>query len=375
MPQAKLTDVAIRALPLSEQGQITHWDQTMPGFGLRVSQGGTKTFVVIYGPTRRRNTVGRYGQVSLKQAREEARRLQAGLTLGLVEKVTSPTYNEARDQFLEHCTAKNRPKTVYEYQRHLKGHFAFGRTRLADIGKPDIQRRLAKMKNTPSELHHSFVALKVFLNWAVSEQMIDTNPIATMKVPTNNKPRERILSETELLEVYSKAKEQSWPYGAIVQLLILTGQRKSEIGSLEWSWIDQEDHTITLPSHFTKNGKPHRFPYGDLAAQIIAQLPQLDDTYLFPGHTKKAVLFNGWSKCKKRFDEELPDVEPFTLHDLRRTFSSNLAMLGTPIHATEKLLNHQSGTISGVAAVYNRHSYMAEMQEAVSAYDRYIKSI
>ena len=375
MPQVKLSDVAIRALPLPPQGQVTHWDETLPGFGVRVSQGGTKTFIVIYGPTRRRYTVGRYGQVSLKQAREEARKLQAGLTLGIIEKKKSPIYTDARDQFLEHCRAKNRPKTVYEYARHLKGNFPFGRTRLADIQRHDIQRRLNKMKDTPSERHHAFVAFKCFLNWAVSEEMIEVNPVANLKLPNANKPRERFLTEDELREVFTKAQEQPWPYGSILQLLILTGQRKMEIGSLEWSWIDQEDQTITLPGHFTKNGKPHRFPYGNIAANIFETLPQTDETYVFPGHTKNAVIFNGWSKCKKRFDEGLDDVEPFTLHDLRRTFSSNLAMLGTPIHVTEKLLNHISGTISGVAAIYNRHSYMDEMREAVSAYDEYLENL
>lgn len=369
-----MTDIAIRALMPPDKGQVTHWDDSLPGFGVRVSQGGTKTFIVISGPTRRRFTIGRFGQVSLKQARDESRKLQAGLTLGIVEKKTSPTFIEAKDLFLDTCEAKNRPNTVYEYRRHLKNHFAFGRTRLAEIQRHDIQRRLNKLQSTPAEQHHAYVTLKVFFNWAVSEDLIETSPLASMRLPNRSKPRERVLSEYELKQVFDLARTHPWPYGQIVQLLILTGQRRSEIGGLRWEWIDREDRTITLPADFTKNRQTHRFPFGRLVAAIFDSLPETGE-FVFPGKTKQSTVFNGFSKCKERFDRDLGNVAHYTLHDLRRTFSSNLAMLGTPIHVTEKLLNHKSGTISGVAAVYNRHSYMDEMRRAVRTHDQYLDSL
>lgn len=364
MPQTKLSDVLIRSLPLPERGQVTYWDTALPGFGVRVSQGGTKSFVVIYGPTRKRFTIGRYGPISLKQAREEAKKLQAGLTLGVVEKTISPTFYDAKKLFLESCRAKNRPRTVYDYNRHLKRHFPFGKTRLADITRADIQRRLNGLKDTPSERHHAFVTAKIFFNWAVQEEMIVTNPIGSMKSPTKQVARERVLSEDELCTVFQKAQTHPWPFGPIMQLLILTGQRRGEIGGLRWSWIDEGGQIITLPAEFTKNRQTHRFPYGAKASELLATLPRMGK-FVFPARTRGGTSFNGWGKCKERFDNELEGVAHYTLHDLRRTFSSNLAMLGVPIHVTEKLLNHKSGTISGVAAVYNRHSYVIEMREAV----------
>jgi len=257
---------------------------------------------------------------------------------------------------------------------HLNRHFTFGRTRLSDISRADIQRRLNKLKDTRAEQFHAFVTIKIFFNWALQEQLLTSNPMASLKIANRSKPRERILCEAELCEVYTKAKEQPWPYGSILQLLILTGQRRSEVGSLKWSWIDRKDQTITFPATFTKNGQSHRIPYGDKVAEILNALPEMDD-FVFPGRIKSACPFNGWSKSKKRFDETLENVEPYVLHDLRRTFSSNLAMLGTPIHVTEKLLNHISGTISGVAAIYNRHSYMDEMRQAVSQFDEYLEDL
>jgi len=368
MAQTKLTDVVIKNLPTPAKGQTTHWDVTLPGFGVRVSQGGTKSFVVIHGPNRKRFTLGRYGPISLKNAREEARRLQAGLTLGIVEQTRSPTFDEAKELFLEACRAKNRPRTVYDYTRHLKRHFSFGRTRLNEISRADLQRRIQALKDTPSEQHHAFVTAKVFFNWAVAEELVSANPLGSMKSPVKQTSCERVLSLPELQEVYTKALSHPWPFGPIMQLLILTGQRRGEIGGLEWQWIDEVDRAITLPGHFTKNRQTHRLPYGDLVASLFRSLPRTGE-HVFPARAAAGTHFNGWGKCKARFDQELSGVEPYTLHDLRRTFSSNLAMLGTPIHVTERLLNHKSGTISGVAAVYNRHSYMDEMRAAIASYE------
>lgn len=374
MPQTKLTDVTIRSLNAPEKGQVTHWDTALPGFGVRVSQGGTKTFIVIHGPTRKRHSIGRYGTLTLKQARDEAKRLQAALVLGTVEETTSVSFNEARERFLESCRAKNRPRTVYDYTRHLNRHFAFGKTKLSDIKRTDIQRRLARLKDTPSEQHHAYVTAKIFFNWAVQEELIAVSPIANMKLPKRMQSRERVLSDAELREVYQAAKAHPWPFGPIVQLLILTGQRRGEIGGLKWDWIDLENQMITLPADQTKNRQTHRFPFADATLELLNSLPYMGD-YVFPARTDENKHFNGWGKCKKRFDEKLEGVEPYTLHDLRRTFSSNLAKLGTPIHVTEKLLNHKSGSISGVAAVYNRHSYLDEMLQAVRTYEDYLRTL
>ena len=371
MPTNHLTDLSIRALPPPPSGQSTHWDHGLPGFGVRVSQGGTKTFVVVHGVERRRYTLGRFPAISLKQARDEAKRLQAGLTLGLIERRPSPKYTDALELFLAATAQKNRPRTVNDYRRLLTRHFAFGLKRLGEISRADIQAKLNRLRDIPSEQRHAFVIAKIFFNWAAREEHIDANPIASMQAPSRPNVRERVLRPEELAAIFTKAGDRPWPFGPIVQLLALTGQRRGEIAALHWSWIDQTERLITLPSSFTKNHRTHTLPYGDRVAAVLETLPQMGE-YVFPGRTEKAPHFNGWGKCKQQFDGTLADVGPFVLHDLRRTFSSTMAQLGTPIHVTEKLLNHVSGTISGVAAIYNRHSYIDEMRTAIAAYDDYL---
>ena len=143
---------------------------------------------------------------------------------------------------------------------------------------------------------------------------------------------------------------------------------------MRWDWIDKLEKTVTLPAELTKNGRTHSLPFGRLATEILEQVPETSD-YLFPARSGKGPVFNGWGKSFERFCSTLVDVEPFTLHDLRRTFATAHAKLGTPIHVTERLLNHVSGTISGVAAIYNRHDYMNEMRSAQHAYEEYIASL
>lgn len=377
MPKLQLTDIALKSLNPPERGQETYWDNKLSGFGCRVSQGGQKTFIVMHGPreARRRKVVGKYPLTSLKDAREEAKKLLAGLTLGVVEEAPkrSISFTEARELFLEQAQQRVRPRTAQDYKRLLSRHFAFKGKKLTEITKQDIQNSLSKLLKTPSEHHHAYVAIRIFFNWAYQEELIDQNPADRLQKPKRTPSRERVLDERELAEVFSHAQEHPWPYGAIVSLCILTGQRRGEIAMLEWDWIDLEEQTITWSGERVKNGRTHTIPFGSVTKELLQSLPRFNQ-YVFSGKTDDSAIFNGWGKCKKRFDAELENVAPYTLHDLRRTFSTTHAKIGTAIHITEKLLNHVSGSFSGVAAVYNRYSYMDEMREAVERYENHISA-
>lgn len=174
------------------------------------------------------------------------------------------------------------------------------------------------------------------------------------------KSRDRVLDDDELAKVWRTAQAIGYPYGTIVQLLILTGQRSGEIAALQWDWIGGD--VITIPASATKNARATTIPLGPMTQASIDTIPRLGPL-LFParGYTDKP--FRGFGVSKIVLDK--CGVTNFTHHDLRRTFATNLAALGTPIHVTEKLLNH----VSGVVAIYNRHSYMEEMRAAVRQWE------
>ncbi|GIT90193.1 integrase [Jannaschia pagri] len=364
-----LTDLLIKRLKAPEKGQKTYYDDALPGFGVRVSQGGSKSFVVLYGRDRRRRTLGKYPDLKLAEARKLAKQAQVDVMFEEEHPSLPPmTFDEARRKFLDDCEARNRPKTVVEYRRLLHRHFTF-KGDLSSITRRDVARAVEKINARPSEQHHAFVAIRTMMNWCVKRAVLEHSPVPAMSFKTT--ARDRILSDEEIVIVWQRADEIGYPYGRIIQLLLLTGQRRGEIVGLRRSWVSDDE--IAYPREFVKNGRPHRVPLTERVRSLLDGLPEKSDLF-FPSRLDASKPFNGFSKCKRTFDKEI-NVEPFTLHDLRRTFSSSLARLGTPIHITERLLNHTSGTISGVAAVYNRHSYLPEMREALISYEQFLEDL
>ena len=364
----RLTDLQIGKLRSPETGQKTYFDDALPGFGVRVSQGGSKSFVVMYGKRRKLKTLGRYPGLTLKDARIAAKRVQSDLSLQTP--TTDPgilpiEFKEARERFLAETAGRTKESTAKAYRWLLERHFQFEK-KLLEVGRKDVMSVLEALTHTPSERQHAFVAIRTMMNWCVKHGYLEHSPVPVLKFVSN--ARARLLSDLELKAVWQRTKEVGYPFGTIVQLLILTGQRRGEIAGLRRSWVDSD--SITFPAGFTKNKREHRIPLGPLAKSIIDEI-DAETVLLFPSRLDPEKQFNGWSKCKRHFDKPL-QAAPYTLHDLRRTYSSKLAELDVPIHVTEKLLNHVSGTISGVAAVYNRHSYWNEMNEAVARFEGWL---
>lgn len=365
----RLTDLQIKKLRAPDSGQKTYFDDGLRGFGVRVSQGGSKSFVVMFGEKRRLKTLGRYPDLSLAEARIEAKRFQADAALSepvVAERLPAISFKDARLRFLRDSEARNKPRTSEEYRRLLERHFHFDQG-LAEITRSDIMGVIEAIGATPSEQRHAFVAIRTLMNWALKHGLIDSSPVPALRYSAPS--RSRFLTDQELAVVWPRAEEVGYPFGTMVQLLILTGQRRGEIAGLRRSWIEG-DHII-FPEGFTKNKREHQAQLGVMAQQIIDDIPKSGDL-LFPARGREETPFNGWSKAKRQFDQPL-EIESYTLHDLRRTFASTLARLGTPIHVTEKILNHVSGTVSGVAAVYNRHSYVEEMRSAIDAYEAHVQ--
>ena len=372
MPRKHLTDITVRTLPVPDAGQESYWCDQVPGFGVRVSCGGAKTFVIK--KNNRRKTIGRYPEKKLQEARREARRL-------LLRPVAGPTmpFGELVEHFFAvRCTLeRNRQRTIDDYKRLLSRHFlpVLKDRQLSEIRRGEIKGLIDKLvrNGTPSEANHAHVAIRAVLRFAVSEQLVEANAMDGMQLPARRGTRSRVLGDDELALAYRAAQRIGFPFGTIVLLLILTGQRRSEIGGLRWTYIDNDRQTVTLPGSVTKNGREHTFPYGDLSAAALDEIAAEGD-HVFASRVRSGKVFAGWAKGKRVLDGECP-IGHWTLHDLRRTFSTIHARIGTPPHITERILNHQVGTLTPIAKIYNRYSYLNEMREAMLNYEREVSRI
>jgi integrase len=297
----KLTDLLVKRLKAPDTGQKTHFDETLRGFGVRVSQGGTKSFIVMYGPSRKLRTLGRYPALSLADARKEAKRVQVEVLehsdhLAQPERVN---FAGARARFLADSKVRNKERTYTDYRRLLNRHFAYTKD-ISDVSRRDVMSVIEGLATTPSEQQHAFVAIRIMMNWCFKRGLIDSSPVPPLSFTTP--ARSHILSDDDLAAVWHRKDEIRYPYGNIIQLLLLTGQRRGEIAALRRSWI--EDDLIVFPKGFTKNKREHRLPLSPMAQKVLSGLPDTGDLY-FPARGVADRAFNGWGKSKQRFDKTL----------------------------------------------------------------------
>ena len=334
MANLRLTDLSVRQLPY-EQRQTRYYDVTTPNFGVTVGR-RTKTFFAVVGARRTLKSIGTYPEISLADARKEAKRLFAEVP----EKYLPMSLTVAVALYLEDCATRIRPGTLIEYKRHLMKH-------------PDLQLAKLTRHHVTLDTPHQTIAWKVFANWCIRNELLDKNPF--LHIPISYGKRSRVLTDDELITVWNY---EDGRFSQFLKLAILTGQRKTEVATIRQAWISGD--TITVPATVAKNGKEHTIAFNLLTASV---LPKEDES-----------PFNGFSKIKSRLDKLHP-MPHWTIHDLRRTFATVHARIGTPIHIVEAMLNHTSGTISGVAAIYIRHNFLVEMRKAALAYEIFIAKL
>jgi integrase len=230
-------------------------------------------------------------------------------------------------------------------------------------------------RGSPVQANRVLATFRTMCRWAVERGLIDINPCTGIRAPAVETGRDRVLSDDELKAVWLASGALGHPYREFVQLLILCGQRRSEVGELKWSEIDLDAKLWTLPKDRAKNGCQHEIPLSDSAVDILRAMPRIAGSeYVFT--LSGQLPIQGFYLIKKRLDDLLPpDTPGWTLHDLRRTFASGMARLGINLPVIEKLLNHISGSLAGIVGIYQRHSFANEKRTAMQAWARHVEAI
>jgi len=277
-------------------------------------------------------------------------------------------FGEALEQFLNLHYRQNRPSTRKETERLLRRHCAPLMERpLAEITTYELTAVIDGLMHTPSEANHAFTAVRTFLRWCLGRRYLPYDPMGGLRKPSRPISRSRVLSDDELASVL-KAARGAGLYGRLIQFLAHTGQRTGQAVRLHGDMIDWRASTVTFPPELMKTGKEHTIPLMPRAAELLPRKEGL----LF--QTEAGKVFSNWSTAGQRFAKTCP-LAHWTLHDLRRTFATGHARLGTAPHVVERMLAHSGGAVSGVAAIYNRCSYLDEMREALRGWEAHLEEL
>jgi integrase len=212
--------------------------------------------------------------------------------------------------------------------------------------------------------------LSALYGWAMREGLVEYNPVIATNSPDESaKARERVLADQELATVWNACADDD--FGRIIQLLILTGCRRSEIGGLMWSDINFVSAVLTIPGERIKNGRTFEITLPSPALDILRAVPRREGrAYVFgtsgPGFTPWSVAT---AALRRQID---PPLEAWTLHDLRRTFRTGVGRLGVQPHICEMLINHVKG---GVEAVYDRGRYEREKRAALALWADHVLAV
>jgi integrase len=410
MPKALLTDAKIKGLKAAPGVRSEFGDTVVDGLRIRVS-GRAKVWAlrVRANGKVRTFTLGSFGdqqgELGLAAARAEAIRLKDGIGQGIlpqpaVARSKSPQDNVRAmvDRFMCEYAVDRQVKRPEAYR------WQFDKYILPRIGSREIRAiSRAELREVVQQVRadHGLTTarrvgglIKRFFAWMASEDILDSDPAAPMKLPGVEVQRERTLTDEELRALWRatdtankphernkagrvKPHPSDYPWGAYFRLLLLLGQRRSEVARMRWSAVDLEAATWALKAAEVKSARAHLIPLPEAAVELLRSLPRV--SYLDAGGNEQpsewVLTTNGrapiadFSKPKGWLDaamrEEIPELPHWVVHDLRRTVSTNLARLGIDPFIRRRVLNH---ALTGVDAIYDRHDYLEPKRRALSAW-------
>jgi len=387
-------------------------DERLKGLYFIVQPSGAQSWAVRYrfGGTPRKFTIGKYPAVGLAEARSKATEALAEIAKGVdpaalknemrsaqVAAAVAPSnrLSDVVEEFLQReVEPKQRSAVETRCMFEKRVLPAWGHRQIDSISRADVVRQLDQIvaEGLPIAANKFFALVRRFFNWAIERGIIDDTPCKGQKAPSPIKSRDRVLSDDEIRWLWQATLAEGYPFGPLVRLLLLTGQRRDEVAGMSWGEVDVDEGLWTVPRERAKNDRTHYVPLSDVVLSEIQALPRVGVNPSFIFTTNGRSHFSGYSKAKRRLDTimlelaraEIPhngndpaavEIPNWRLHDLRRTAASGMARQGQPVHVVEAILNHKSGAVRGVAAIYNRYDYAVEKRDALATWGEFVLEI
>lgn len=385
MPKADLNAKLVESLRPVPGKQIDHLDGNVRGLALRVSPGGKKAWILLYRRKGRlrRFTFAPYPDLGLADARQRARDILHDVASGkdpAAERQAerrAETFKEIADVYLKKHAVKKRSgdEDARIINRELLPHW--GSWKAVDITRRDVRNLLEEIADRPAPImaNRTLALVRKMFNFAIGRDFLESNPCQAVPRLGEEKKRERVLTQDEIRKLWNAIDEEKPMVAAILKIRLLTAQRGGEVLTMQWNDIDFDTAWWTIPAERAKNGRSHRVPLTTQAVEILESLAptarKTKSLWVFPspwhdgakpiGHIQKAIER---LRAKTGVD--------FRGHDLRRTAASLMTGAGVPRLSVTKLLNHCE---QSVTAIYDRHSYDKEKQEALAIWDRELATI
>jgi len=376
-------------------------DGLLTGLYLVIQPSGSRSWAVRYrhNGAPRKLTLGAYPMLSLAEAREAAQDALRAVSKGAdpaalkvakrraaVDGVDRDLFKNVVAEFLERHVKANKSRA--EVDRMFKHDVLpkWGERQIQNITRRDVNELMDGLvdRGVGPMANRVFSIIRKLFNWAIGRDIISVSPCAGVRPPVDEVSRDRVLSDDEIRWFWLAATKAGAPFGPLFKMLLLTGQRLSEVGDMVRSEIRND--LWTIPKERVKNGAAHDVPLSEAALAVLASVPRIKGKAGYVFTTTGDTPVSGFSRAKANLDkamlaiarEEVGEdaaIPAWRLHDLRRTAASGMARLGINLPVIEKVLNHTSGSFAGIVGVYQRHSFADEKRNALEAWARFVGSL
>lgn len=370
----RLTDSRASAIKPPPTGQDEYPDDLVIGLRLRVGAGGRKTWIVRTRAGKRQinKALGIYPTIALSSARDLARDYLIKLAKdGQVR--SKRTFGELADHWLENV-AKPKNKSWHNQMRRLEIHILpkWQSRELTEIRRADVLDLVDGIdgKVAPGKV---LAIIRTLFRHAMARDWVENSPAEAIPNPSKDVPRDRFLKMDEVAQVYRAADLLGYPFAGFIKMLVLSGQRRTEVASMRWADIDLDAKNWVLASEDTKSARAHLVPLTSQMIELLQSTPQFGP-YVWSSDGETFV--KGFSKTKKKLNTFIAsggnELPPWRLHDLRRTAATHMVRLGVSESIVSRILNHAPRGIT--ARTYALHSYEVEKREALTKWNSHLAS-